>query len=82
MQENGQVVPAGAGVEVTTQDNQVTSFLVGDEGLAYLTNLTANNRLNVFWEDHHCAVSLTVPTAKSNQTLNDYGQFICKPASN
>lgn len=80
VQENGQVVPIGAGVEVTTQDKKVNNALVGDEGLVYLTNLTENNLLDVFWEEHHCSVILNTKPTKTGKVLNDYGSFICKPA--
>lgn len=59
LQENGQVVPAGA--VFTIEKNANDTFPVAQNGLLYLSRLEINNHLVGHWADQHCEFDLTFP---------------------
>lgn len=54
-QHDGAVVPAGARVTVSSDEN---GFLVGKRGETYLMNLSDSNHLSVQWKDGACELML------------------------
>ncbi|QUP56920.1 fimbria/pilus outer membrane usher protein (plasmid) [Ralstonia syzygii] len=71
--ENGGDLPAGAIVQI---DGQRESFPVGNDGVVYLTGLSAQNRLHASWRGQSCDIS--VPFVPGTEPLPDLGSFVCK----
>lgn len=71
--ENGGDLPAGAIVQI---DGQRESFPVGNDGVVYLTGLSAQNRLHASWRGQSCDIS--VPFVPGTEPLPDLGNFVCK----
>ena len=63
-QADGSLVPAGARVTVSPNEN---SFLVGKRGETYLMNLSDSNHLRVQWQDGACELILTLHPTGPNE---------------
>ncbi len=77
MLDDGKPVPAGAVVTIITEgEAQGSPFAVGEEGLLYLSGLSAENRLHARWAQGQCELRvLYVPEKGSVPHL---GKQICE----
>jgi outer membrane usher protein len=73
VQENGEAVPPGARVRV---DGAERSFLVANDGVAYLAGLAARNRAAVAWRGRSCTVEFDVAATADPQPR--LGPFVCR----
>jgi len=71
--DNGDDLPAGATVKIGGQSE---AFAVGLRGEVYMTDLAANNDLQVTWREQSCVVA--VPFPESSDPLPDLGTFLCR----
>lgn len=69
---NGDVLPAGAVIRINGGNEQ---FPVGERGEAYLTGLTASNRLHVTWRGQNCELNVSFP--KTADPLPHLGTYQC-----
>jgi len=72
--KSGEVLPAGALIEVPDQDQ---AYPVGYAGEAYLIGLTGKAQLKASWGDQSCEFTVTVPT-DSRDPIPDLGVFTCE----
>ena len=80
-QENGAVVPVGALVSLggsasEDMDDADDAFIVGHDGLVYLTGLSPSNELSVSWVGGKCSVS--VPFEAKKGSVPYLGEFFCR----
>lgn len=81
LQSSGKPVPEGALVNVVSPHKVANETMVGADGLAYLTNLSTQNHLKIYWKDKECDLTLFVPKGNMQQQINDFGRHICKLTS-
>ena len=79
-QADGAVLPVGAQV---LPQGAAQSFVVAKRGEVYLTDLQAQQLLQVRWPGHHCAVQLNLPVAPANDPVADLrlGPLTCQETS-
>ncbi|SFP37750.1 outer membrane usher protein [Frateuria terrea] len=71
--EDGSFIPAGATI---TLEGNPTPFPVGFQGEAYLTGLSAANRLHASWRGQSCTMTAALPA--TNDPLPRIGPLICR----
>lgn len=74
LQASGQPIPVGTNVFL---NQQTEPFIVGQEGLVYLTNIEEENTLKVVG-NQECQVKLILTKSTSEEALPDWGNLICR----
>lgn len=70
---DGSPLPFDALVSI---DAQTAEFPVADDGSVYLTGLTQNSTVRIYWRDQQCVLPLAYPT--TNDPLPFLGVFTCE----
>jgi outer membrane usher protein len=77
--DDGTPVPAGATVTLTSDDErEPETFIVGHQGLLYLSGLKAENQLQVRWPGGQCTVSVSYAAEKGS--VPHLGRLTCAKA--
>lgn len=71
--EDKQAAPIGAEIELLGTNK---TFFVARKGLAFITDLQANNHLRMKWRDKTCDLSIAMPTEKQDD-ITRLGPMIC-----
>ena len=72
--EDGQAAPAGAEVSLP---NDSKEFFVARRGEAFVTGLSAKNRLTLKWKDQKCSLAFKLPDSQPDEILR-VGPLTCK----
>ena len=73
IQSNGEVIPSGA---IVTIENNQQPFPVGEEGMVYLTGLSAQENLTAHWDNSQCHFLINYPETTDPQP--DLGTVRCE----
>ncbi|MEO3989024.1 fimbria/pilus outer membrane usher protein [Pseudocitrobacter cyperus] len=72
---NGEVVPFGA---IVNAENNNSGFIVGDNGLVYLTGMSAKGSLQVKWgskSNEHCQIAFNLPDSFNNVNIIEMNEI-------
>lgn len=73
LDEDKQPAPIGAEIELLGTDK---TFFVARKGLAFVTDLQANNQLRMKWNNKMCDLSVTLPATKQDD-ITRIGPLVC-----